>query len=84
MSELSRELAPGHALFGMPLSVLARRLDRDDVLVSIDDGSGRVALVHLTWSREPESNVAFPLSEIYASITAFESSLSPTSDARDA
>jgi len=54
MSELHRELAPGHALFGVPLNAIARRLDSDDVLVSLNDGSGRVALVHLTWRGKPE------------------------------
>jgi len=75
MSELHRELAPGHALFGVPLNAIARRLDSDDVLVSLNDGSGRVALVHLTWRGKPETDVGFPRTAIYSSIAAFESTL---------
>jgi hypothetical protein len=48
-AELARELAPAHELFGVPASAIARRLDQDDVLFALTDGTGRVAEVHLTW-----------------------------------
>ena len=47
--ELSRELPPAHPLSGLPIRAIARRRDDDDVLFAIEDGSGRVASVHLTW-----------------------------------
>lgn len=47
--ELQRELKPDHQLFGLPLKAIGRRRDCDDVLYAIQDGSGRVADVHLTW-----------------------------------
>ena len=47
--ELKKELAEGHPLAGLPVEVLARRDDRDDVLVGLDSGeNGRIAEVHLT------------------------------------
>lgn len=54
-AELGRELVPGHTLFGLPLRAIGRRCDGDDVLFAVEDGSGRVAAVHLTWRRGAES-----------------------------
>lgn len=53
-AELLRELGPGHDLFGEPVSVVARRLSQDDVVVVTPSRAG-VARVHLTWrgSAEP-------------------------------
>ena len=53
-SELQKELSAGHPLFGLPLRAVGRRWDCDDVLFAVDDGSERVAAVHLTWARGPE------------------------------
>jgi len=52
-SELQRELSVGQSLYGLPARAIGRRQDDDDVLFSIEDGSGRVAVVHLTWTRSP-------------------------------
>ena len=52
--ELRREIAPGHPLSGLSLRAILRRDDADDVLFSIDDGTGSVVEVHLMWSRGPE------------------------------
>lgn len=54
-AELQSELSRGHRLFGLPVEVIGRSLDSDDVLVAIHDGSDRVASVHLTWSGSKES-----------------------------
>jgi hypothetical protein len=51
-AELLRELIPGHILYGLPVTPVARRQDRDDVLFKIVDGSDKVAVVHLTYNRE--------------------------------
>jgi hypothetical protein len=64
--ELQRELSPGHAVFGLPITPIARRRDQDDVLFSIQDGTGRVAIVHLTWKGSPESP-PFPWATLYRS-----------------
>ena len=52
-TELLRELSVGHVLHGADLSVVARALPQDEVVVETTDG--RVGLVHMTWSgqREP-------------------------------
>jgi hypothetical protein len=48
-AELLRELQQGHRLFGIPVKAVARRRDLDDALFELLDGTGRVAVVHLTW-----------------------------------
>ncbi len=63
--ELARETAPGHPMFGMPVRTIAARIDCDDYLFEMLDGSGRYAVVHLTWRKE--SDPAWPHTEIYAS-----------------
>ena len=57
-AQLRREIAPGHALYGMGLRALGRRDDRDDVLVSVD-GLGW-AIVHLTWQRHAPADPHWP------------------------
>ncbi len=44
---------PDHELYGLPVPAIARPVDTDDVLNAIEDGTGRVADVHLTWRRNP-------------------------------
>ena len=51
--ELLREVGVGHPLHGLPVRTLARRQDCDDVLFAIEDGTERVAVVHLTWTYSP-------------------------------
>jgi hypothetical protein len=50
-AELRREVCQGHVLFEIPVSPVARRQDCDDVLFALDDGTGRFAMVHLTYSK---------------------------------
>jgi hypothetical protein len=64
-SELRSELCPSHPLFGLPVVALARRCDQDDVLFELADG--RVAEVHLTWSRKQETDPRWPRATIFAS-----------------
>lgn len=66
--ELRRELSPGHILHGVSLTALGRRKDRDDVLFRLDDGTGRIAVVHLTWIGRPESDPTWPFAKIYVDI----------------
>jgi hypothetical protein len=51
-AQLLREIGPGHVLHGVELHVIARATPQDDVIVQTTDG--RVALVHMTWSRRRE------------------------------
>lgn len=45
-TELLREVAPGHSLYGKAIQVVARAWPNDDVIVVCD---GEVSVVHLTW-----------------------------------
>jgi hypothetical protein len=67
--ELRRETCQGHVLHGLPVSPLACRQDCDDVLFAIEDGTGRVAVVHLTYSKE--TNPFWPNAELFPSLEAW-------------
>jgi hypothetical protein len=71
--ELRRELSPDHALFGLPVRAIGRRQDRDDVLYAIEDGTERVAVVHLTWTRSPPESPPWPGTAIYDSFDQWTS-----------
>lgn len=66
-SELRRELGRGHPLFGVPVRAVARRADRDDVLFTLEDGTGRVAVVHLTWIHRPPERPPWPATDVFPS-----------------
>jgi len=65
--ELQGEVGEQHVLFGLPVSVLARRVDKDDVLFFLEDGSGRCAVVHLTWSHKREAT-PWPRTTLYSDL----------------
>ena len=68
-AELARELHSAHVLFGVPVKAIALRQDRDDVAFEFQDGTSRVAIVHLTHSRE--SDPKWPATTIYSSCAEF-------------
>jgi hypothetical protein len=68
--QLNAELSRAHALHSLPVRALARREDCDDVLFAIEDGTRRVAVVHLTWSKTPQP-IGFPTTTIFASLDAW-------------
>jgi hypothetical protein len=65
--ELNRELSAGHPLFALPVKTLARRQDCDDVLFALQDGTGRVAVVHLTWTQSPPEGPPWPRTTLFPS-----------------
>ena len=65
--ELLTELVPGHPLYGVPVRAAARTGASDDFLFEILDGSGHVAVVHLTWAQRPEF-LPCPDTEFYSSL----------------
>lgn len=69
VDELHREAPIGHRLWWAPVRCLGFRKDCDDVLFSLEDGSGRVAIVHLTY--RAETDAAYPSKEISASLEEF-------------
>ena len=66
--ELRRELSAGHPLYGLPVRAMARRQDCDDVLFALADGTGRVAVVHLTWTHSPPEAPPWPVTVVYPTI----------------
>ena len=69
LDELRRELAPGHILEGVGLSPIAYRKDCDEVLFGLEDGSGRIAAVHLTFSSSRERDPNLPKTWIFEDCT---------------
>jgi hypothetical protein len=76
--ELRRELPPGHILAGVAVAARARRQDRDDVLFSVLDGSGRLAQVHLTY--QPESDPCWPLTALFSTEAEWAASMAADHD----
>jgi len=66
--ELACELSDGQLLFGVAVEAVARRADRDDVLFRLLDGSGRLAVVHLTWRGQAEPP-PWPVAALYTDET---------------
>jgi hypothetical protein len=64
--QLQDELSPGHALYGVPVTVMGRAEGSDDLLLSILDFTGRFAEVHLTWARGVVE-APYPWTTIYPS-----------------
>jgi hypothetical protein len=68
-AELRREIGTGHVLHGCKLFPLARRRDRDDVLVRAAGATAPLWLVHLTWRPEPDP--AWPRIRPFDDLAAF-------------
>ncbi|WP_395007572.1 hypothetical protein [Undibacterium sp.] len=67
--QLKSELPRNHVLFGVKATALAQRQDCDDFLFSLQDGTNRVAVVHLTFSKNIDAR--WPRTEFYANIAAW-------------
>lgn len=65
-TQLEREIASGHVLYGIPTRLIARG-NGDDALFTLLDGSNRVALVHLTWSSGAQTP-PWPATTLFASL----------------
>jgi len=66
-AELGRELPVGHLLQGHKLTVVARRLDRDDILVSVETLEKSFAMPHLTWRNTQELDPRLPRTQFFSS-----------------
>ena len=60
-NELQNELASGHELFGTSVVLLAKRIDRDDILISHNSG---ISVVHLTYSHQ--ETAPFPITRTFS------------------
>jgi hypothetical protein len=67
--QLHAELPHDHVLAGVQVIAIAQRQDCDDYLFSLEDGSGRVAVVHLTYSKNIDAR--WPNTHFYASLSAW-------------
>src|ERR1700734_3810275 len=67
IDEFRREMAPGHVLEAVELSPVAYKKGCDEALYALDDGSGRFAVVHLTFSKAREKDPKLPLTWIFES-----------------
>ena len=67
--ELESEVCKDHPLSGIDARLIARG-DGDDALFELQDGSGRFAVVHLTWARHPEP-LPWPATAMYNSFESF-------------
>jgi len=63
--ELAREAPKGHTLYGTPVRAIGYR-EYDDYLFELFDGTGRVAVVHLTWAKERDP--IWPFTYVYDGI----------------
>jgi hypothetical protein len=68
-AQLAKELPSGHALVGIPVHAVAERQDCDDVLFQLLDGSGRMVVVHLTYS--VNVSPAWPTTEFFQNFSAW-------------
>jgi len=67
--ELRLEVIEGHSLWQKEVRVIARRVDRDDVLFAYrDEGGWGCAVVHLTWRGQAEYHPNWPASVLFGDI----------------
>lgn len=63
--QLAREMPPGHVLSGVPVRAVAHMEGSDDFLYQLLDGTGRVAVVHLTFTENVSAE--WPWTELFSS-----------------
>jgi hypothetical protein len=68
--ELEHEVTENHPLWNKKARALAQRTDSDDVLFALEheESTPRYAVVHLTWSGEPELDPRWPDTQCYNSL----------------
>jgi len=73
--QLEQEIVAEHPLHGKQATAIARRIDCDDVLVRLGDGT--YANVHLPWSRPGSERGLgeYPSFFVYGSLDAFVSAM---------
>jgi hypothetical protein len=65
-AQLALELGPRHVLYGIRCRLIARRDFTDDALFSLPDG--KIAEVHMTWSKQMETDPRWPGTAVFASL----------------
>jgi len=64
-AELQREAMQGHPLYKKVVHAIAQRTDCDDVLFEVDTADFAYAVVHLTWTGEPENDSRWPDTQVF-------------------
>ena len=57
----------GHPLWNKDVRAIAQRTDSDDVLFEVEGVVPTFAVVHLSWSGEPENNPMYPDAKLFSS-----------------
>jgi hypothetical protein len=70
LNQLKIEIGPDHIMYGLPVRMIGRDGGSDDTLFEILNGSGWLALVHLTWAKGQE-RLPWPGTIIYPNFEAF-------------
>ena len=68
--QLKVEVGPDHPLHNSPVTILGVRSDCDDTLFKLNDETGRIAVVHLTFGQSQQP-MPWPETRFFASIDDF-------------
>jgi len=68
LHELRLEVTPGHPLFGVPVTPVARCCDTDDILFELHNHPAEFAVVHMTFIGAPESKPHWPVITLYSDL----------------
>ena len=83
VKELEREVTENHVLWQVKSRAIAQRSDCDDVLFEIESDKGKYyAVVHLTWSGEPELDARWPHTRVFATIESWADECMKTDHAK--
>ena len=66
---VAREVPPGHVLEGIDARAIAQRIDGDDVAFELLDGTSRVAVVHLTYSKNIDWR--WPITQLFKDLATW-------------
>jgi hypothetical protein len=69
-TQLNVEVGSMHPLYKTPVRLIGVRCDCDDTLFQLNDGTGRFAVVHLTF-RPSQEPMPWPETQLYVSIEDF-------------
>jgi hypothetical protein len=75
VKELRKEVTERHPLWDVKVRAIAQRTDSDDVLFEIEGGGQRLAVVHLTWTGEPETDGKWPDTQMFTSLEEWKESM---------
>ena len=67
LEELNKEVSEDHLLYGVALNVVARRIDKDEILFQFKENSNKYVQVHLTWKQDKEIDPKWPISRVFNS-----------------